>query len=106
MNQPVSLEFDARVQSLDALHVAAYRMSGIATCEVVARDGHYVCNLSLRPSTGGSPPVDSQTLAANFRTIVIDENVRESMAKRTEPVRNLILSLAFGSLASQANDKT
>jgi hypothetical protein len=36
---------------------------------------------------------------------VTDENVREALRAKTEPVRNLILSLSFGSLAAQSLDK-
>jgi hypothetical protein len=34
-----------------------------------------------------------------FLELVTDENLRETMARKSEPLRNLILSLAFGSLA-------
>jgi hypothetical protein len=50
--------------------------------------------------------LDSETLRARFLDLVADENLRESIAARTEPVRNLILSLAFGSLAAEEKPDT
>ena len=45
-------------------------------------------------------------LGQRFMATVVDENVREQISRRTEPVRNLILSLAFGSLAHPMSEKS
>ena len=93
------VDFDAVVQSLSALNAAAYRLVGVATCRIDKADGRYICRLS---GTSGHSP---EALRDEYTRLVTDENVREALHVRTEPVRNLILSLAFGSLAAEPGDK-
>jgi His-Xaa-Ser system protein HxsD len=92
------VDFDAATQSLGALNAAAYRLIGTAACQVEASGSRYVCRLT---PTGQLEP---DTLRARFLELVTDENVREGLRAKTEPVRNLILSLAFGSLAAKSQD--
>ena len=95
MPAEVVLDFDATTNSLGALNAAAYRLLGLATCKI-DRDGErFVCRLNV------SSPSDADDVRDQFLQLVTDENVREALRARTEPVRNLILSLAFGSLATQ-----
>jgi His-Xaa-Ser system protein HxsD len=94
----VDVDFDAATNSLSALNAAAYRLIGTATCQIDKRGGRYICRLT---ASGQS---DADGLRSRFLQLVTDENVRENLRAKTEPVRNLILSLAFGSLASQAQD--
>jgi hypothetical protein len=47
---------------------------------------------------------DTEALKSHFLDLVTDENLRERIAARTEGLRNVILSLAFGSLANTQND--
>jgi His-Xaa-Ser system protein HxsD len=90
----LAVDFDAAAQSLSALNAAAYRLIGTATCQIDKSGSRYICRLS---STG---QLDSERVRSRFLELVSDENVREQLSAKTEPVRNLILSLAFGSLAS------
>jgi His-Xaa-Ser system protein HxsD len=39
-------------------------------------------------------------LRESFLNLVVDENLRNRVAEKTEGVRNVILALAFGSLAA------
>jgi His-Xaa-Ser system protein HxsD len=94
----ISVDFDAATQSLAALNSAAYRLVGAAFCQIDKIGARYICRLI---PTG---QLDSENLRSRFLDLVTDENVREGLRARTEPVRNLILSLAFGSLASQSQD--
>jgi His-Xaa-Ser system protein HxsD len=94
----VVLDFDAATHSLSALNAAAYRLIGIAACQIDKRDDRYVCRLTP------SGQLDADSLRSRYLQLVTDENVRENLRAKTEPVRNLILSLAFGSLASQSQD--
>jgi hypothetical protein len=48
---------------------------------------------------------DTATLKTRFLDLVTDENLRERITARTDGVRNVILSLAFGSLANSQNDR-
>lgn len=87
------LEFDEASQSLVALQKAAYRLVGQAVCHIDKANGRYQCR--IEPLSGG----DVKDLRVRFLQVLSDENVRVSIDQKTEPVRNLILALAFGSLA-------
>lgn len=106
MSDDAVVEFDCNVQSLSALQAATYRLIGTATCEIEKRNDRWKCHLASRsPAPGGA--LGSVGLRIRFLDLVADENVRENISAKTEPVRNLILSLAFGSLASdKKSDET
>jgi|SRR4051812_18994316 His-Xaa-Ser system protein HxsD len=97
-----TIEFDQATQSLEALNAAAYRLLGSAICKIDPIGTKYV--VSVAPSAAASTDVDD--LGRRFMATVIDENVRQQIAQRTEPVRNLILALAFGSLAHPMSDNS
>jgi His-Xaa-Ser system protein HxsD len=101
MMQAVRVEFDATVQSLDALQAAAYRLLDAASCQIEKTNGKFICNLTPK-----NPLAESvEPIKHRFLDCVTDENLRERLANKTEPLRNLILSLAFGALASKQHDK-
>ncbi|MGP0085880.1 MAG: hypothetical protein ACLP0B_19995 [Steroidobacteraceae bacterium] len=102
MVDAITVEFDQTVQSLDALNAAAYRLLDAANCQIETSDRKYVCRLTLK----NPAKQNSESVRSRFLDCVTDENVRERLAAKTEPVRNLILSLAFGSLALQPSDKS
>lgn len=106
MPREILVEFDAATQSPAALNAAAYRLIGTAACLVEQSGGRYVCRLTLHEGTRNSPRSDLDGLRTHFIDLVTDENLRERLAVKTEPVRNLILSLAFGSLAAQPEEKS
>ena len=99
----VLVEFAADVQSLAALQAAAYRLIGTATCQIDRSRDRWVCKLT---SVDGSKKdrLDSAALKIHFLDLVTDENLRERIAQRTDGMRNVILSLAFGSLAVSSNN--
>jgi His-Xaa-Ser system protein HxsD len=101
MVDAVRVEFDAAVQSLDALNAAAYRLLDTTSCQIEKSGGKFVCFLTPKSSSQER----GELLRLHFLDCVTDENLRESLAKKTEPVRNLILSLAFGALASKQDDR-
>jgi His-Xaa-Ser system protein HxsD len=92
----IVVDFATITQSQSALDTAAYRLLGIATCQIDKSGDRYLCR--LHPTAN----IDPETLRARFIALVTDENVRENLRAKTEPVRNLILSLAFGSLAENS----
>jgi His-Xaa-Ser system protein HxsD len=100
MADDLTVEFDEAVQSLDALNAAAYRLLDAANCAIENRGGKFICRLTLKKSGK-----DSEGIRVRFLDCVADENLRQNLAAKTEPVRNLILSLAFGALASKQDDK-
>ncbi len=100
----VVVDFDSSVQSLGALDAAAYRLIGTATCRVNRVGERYVCRLARSANPQKGSPLSPDDLKERFLNLVADENVRVRVAAKTEGVRNVILALAFGSLAATQND--
>jgi His-Xaa-Ser system protein HxsD len=100
----LAIDFDSSIQSLSSLDAAAYRLIGTATCRVDRVGDRYVCRLtpSVNPQKGAV--LSSDELKERFLNLVADENLRTRIAEKTEGVRNVILALAFGSLAANQND--
>jgi His-Xaa-Ser system protein HxsD len=100
----VAVDFDSSVQSLAVLDAAAYRLIGTATCQIDRVGDRYVCRLvpTANPQKGSALSADD--LKERFLNLVTDENLRTRVAEKTEGVRNVILALAFGSLAATQND--
>ena len=104
MADEVSVEFDGAIQSLDALRAAAYRLVNLASCQIDKEGGRFICRLTPRKAASPTKTPDAEFIRLHFIDLVTDENLRERISNKTEPVRNLILSLAFGSLASQGEN--
>jgi hypothetical protein len=64
----------------------------------------FICQLAPTASPQNSRPLSSDDLKERFLNLVADENLRTRVAEKTEGVRNVILALAFGSLAAAQND--
>ena len=101
MAETVTVEFDEAVYSADALNAAAYRLLGTASCRIEKVGAKFVCHLTPTKAADGVDAIRSR-----FVDLATDERLRESLSKRTDPVRNLILSLAFGSLATEPAAKS
>jgi len=101
------VEFDASIQSLGALEAAAYRLIGTATCQIRRADGRFICDLAVQSgrSTNERLPDSPDALKSHFLYLVTDENLRARLAEKTEGMRNVILALAFGSLAGSDNSR-
>jgi His-Xaa-Ser system protein HxsD len=100
----VAVDFDSSVQSLGALDAAAYRLIGTATCRIDRVGDRYVCRLSPTSNPQKGTALSPDDLRERFLNLVADENLRTRVAEKTEGVRNVILALAFGSLAATQRD--
>ncbi len=92
----VIVDFSATVQSLDALKEAAYRVIGQAACHIDESNGRYICRLSPSQSQ-----LQGDGLRSHFLNLVTDENLREKVNDETRGLRDVIIALAFGSLAEE-----
>jgi His-Xaa-Ser system protein HxsD len=101
----IDVDFDASIQTLDALQAAAYRLIGIATCRIEKVDGRLICSLEAQGRVPLGPTEDADTLRTHFLHLVTDENLRARLAEKTIGIRNVILALAFGSLAADQASK-
>lgn len=97
----IAVDFDSGIQSLHALDAAAYRLIGTATCQIDRVEDRYVCHLTPSASPQKRDGLSPDELKERFLNLVTDENLRARVAERTDGVRNVILALAFGSLAAQ-----
>jgi His-Xaa-Ser system protein HxsD len=91
---PVTVSFNKSVQSLEPLQEAAYRLIGVASCAITTDGDDFLCVLSPAPG------IDHEAARARFLDLLTDENIRARVAARTEKVRDVILSLAFGAIAA------
>jgi His-Xaa-Ser system protein HxsD len=92
----VVVDFSTSIQTLGVLQEAAYRVIGQAACHIDEVDGRYVCRLS--PSKNG---LQGDELRAHFLNLVTDEILREKVGRETDRLRDVIVALAFGSLAEE-----
>jgi His-Xaa-Ser system protein HxsD len=90
------VDFSASIQSLGALQEAAYRLIGEASCHIDEANGRYVCRL-----TPTQPQLQGDEVRSRFLNLVTDENLREKVGKETDRLRDVIVALAFGSLAEE-----
>jgi len=100
----ITVDFDSGIQSLSALEAAAYRLIGTATCKIERIANRFVCHLSARSNLSRGEHLGTDFLKTKFLDLVTDENLRLRIAEKTEGVRNVILALAFGSLAASQKD--
>ena len=100
----VTVDFDSSIQCLGALNAAAYRLIGTATCRIDRVGDRYVCRLAPTANLQKGAALSADDLKERFLNLVTDENLRTRVAEKTEGVRNVILALAFGSLAASQKD--
>jgi His-Xaa-Ser system protein HxsD len=99
-----AVDFDSSIQSLGALEAAAYRLIGTATCQIDRVADRYACRLAPSSNPQKGAALSSDDLKERFLNLVADENLRTRIAEKSEGVRNVILALAFGSLAATQKD--
>lgn len=88
------MQFDAKVYSLNALQSAAYRCIDDMSCIITSGENFHICSIIAKNHN-----FDLQLLNTRFTDVANDEALRERLKVHSEPIRNLLLSLAFGALA-------
>lgn len=101
MPQEVLLTYDEQSYAAEALQKAAYRALNAFTVDVSVSAGNYQCRLV--PNAGVSDEVFQQALE-EFRKDVLDYQLRLKLKAETEPVRNLILGVAFSRTGLQSSE--
>jgi His-Xaa-Ser system protein HxsD len=100
----LAVDFDSSIQTLGALEAAAYRLIGTATCQIERVADRFVCRLTARIDLPRREQPSAEFLKVQFLNLVTDENLRARVAEKTNDVRNVILALAFGSLAASQKE--
>lgn len=85
----VSIEFGPNEFRAEAYKRAAYVMMDKVACSIRTSDLGTVCELELLSEA------PSHLIVRDFRREVLDQDLRISIEAQTEPMRNLILGLAF-----------
>lgn len=88
----VTLEFDERIYSVEAIQKAAYRYINLFSAGLTLEDGIVKC--VLQPSQEFSPEGLEHHLD-EFKKELLDQQLRIKIKTETEAVRNLILGVAF-----------
>jgi His-Xaa-Ser system protein HxsD len=96
----IVIDFDSSIQGIEALDAVAYRLIGTATCQIDRVGDRYVCHVTPSAGSQKRESLSGNDLRERFLNLVSDENLRSRVAEKTEGVRNVILALAFGSLAA------
>lgn len=86
----VSVEIDLRVYSIQAVKKACYALGSIATSSIQL-SGEQKAMVSLLPR-GLFPEAE---LVQFFQQELLDQDLREIIARETEPLRNLIFAHAL-----------
>jgi His-Xaa-Ser system protein HxsD len=87
----VVISFDKETTSLDVLQRAAIRLSGLCSFVFETKDAAF--EVKVEPLSELS--IDLGQLEAKYRSEVLDQALRERIARETEQERNLILAYAF-----------
>ena len=93
--------FDTRVYALPIIKKAAYRYLKSFATEITLEGDTWICMLKfVAPTDAGAV----EAAERNFRAEVLDQDLRASIARETEPGRNAILALAFSRTGLQESE--
>jgi His-Xaa-Ser system protein HxsD len=97
----VRVSFDAQVYPLPVLKKAAYRYLKSFTTEIAQEGNAWVCTLTFTTPVGEDAV---ERAKQELQAEVLDQDLRATIARETEPVRNAILALAFSRTGIQENE--
>ena len=93
--------FDTRVYALPIIKKAAYRFLKSFDTAITQEGDAWICTMKF------VAPTDAAAVEAaerELRAEVLDQDLRASIARETEPVRNAILALAFSRTGLQGSE--
>lgn len=94
-----TVAFPAGIYSLDSVKKAAYRLSDKLVVDIASDESGIRCTLSF---LGAFSQAEADALIAAFKLEVLDQDLRESIAAETGPLRNAILAFAFSKTGLQS----
>ena len=97
----IQVSFDARVYALPAIKKAAYRFLKSFTTDIAQEGDIWVCSLTFPTAV---EPEAAAKAEQELRAEVLDQDLRASISRETEPVRNAILALAFSRTGLQGSE--
>jgi len=96
-----SVVFSAQVYSLETIKKAAYRFSDVLSVDIIPRAHDIECVLHVR---SGHTNDEVETIIAAFKNEVLDQDLRATIAKETEGIRNVILAYALSKTGLQGSE--
>lgn len=96
------LEYESKVFSIDSAQKAAYRLINFFTLDIQTNSDKNICILT---SNQGISDVSFEHAIEEFKKNILDEELRSKIKAETEPVRNLILGIAFSRTGLQENEQ-
>jgi His-Xaa-Ser system protein HxsD len=96
---PETLVFPLAAFSLEAVKKAAYRFSDVMSVDIRSSPDRIECIIHFDKHQSAS---EEQQVLAAFRNEVLDQDLRASISKETEPMRNAILAYAFSKTGLQS----
>lgn len=98
---PSSLTYDERFYFVEAIQKAAYRSLNSLSVDISICDGMVTC--ALNPNIGLSEAAFLYAVQ-EFKKDVLDQHLRLKLKAETEPIRNLILGIAFSNTGFQRGE--
>lgn len=94
MSEPITVSFDLRLVYPESVQKAAYRRINLLIIDISIDDdlGKISCLINSSKSASDE---GFEYQVQEFKKDVLDYQLRAKLKKETEPVRNLILGLAF-----------
>lgn len=96
-----SISFDPATTPLDAIKKAAYKFAKDCSIVITSSKTAYIAHITF---FGSLEPDKKTRLTGAFCNEVIDQELRETIAAKTEDIRNLILAQAFSKTSLIQND--
>jgi len=93
--------FDARVYPLTVIKKASYRFLKTFVSDISQDSDEWVCTLHFQYPTD---PADIEQAIRDLKAEVLDQDLRESIARETEQLRNTILAVAFSRTGLQSSE--
>lgn len=92
MSRNMVIVYDRSLYSPEAIQKAAYRGLNKITLNLKVTDNEFVCELESNIKISDEA---FELAVEEFKKDVLDYQLREKIKKESEPLRNLILSIAF-----------
>jgi His-Xaa-Ser system protein HxsD len=93
------LIFDEKIYSIEAIQKAAYRYINSFTLDLSLSKGKTNCLLVPNKDLGQE---EFEEIVDDFKKEILDQHLRLRIKSETEPVRNLILGIAFSNTTLQS----
>lgn len=101
MTKKSTLIYDESIYFIDAIETAAYKGSNFFTADLSKVDRKINCVLS---GNIGISESQFEHAVEDFKKEVLDQQLRIKLKAQTEPIRNLIIGIAFSNTGLQDSE--